>query len=109
MTKTTKCRRCNGTGLVFTDRVCFGCNGAGHIVADKFLRIVGTTGEFFGVTGPVAKYGVNAGKQSKGILRAVSGDALANNVEAGATVQQITEEQARKFFDKYGVTTQVQA
>lgn len=94
MTKMTKCRRCNGTGLVFTERVCFGCNGAGQIVADKFLRVLGTTGDFFGVTGPVVN-----GKQFKGIARS---DA---DMIDGYTAKPITEAQARRFFARYGVST----
>lgn len=100
MTKTLykKCSRCNGTGFVFTDRVCFGCNGAGAVVADTFLRTLGTAGEFFGITGPVVN-----GKQYKGIARS-AGDLI-----DGYTATVITEDQARTFFKRYGVSTEVAA
>jgi DnaJ-class molecular chaperone len=104
MTKTKKCGRCNGTGLVFTDRTCFGCNGTGVIVADKFLRVLGTGGKFFGVTGPAR----NA-KVTKEVIRAATEAKLTADLEAGCKVVEITEEQARVFFARYGVRTQVAA
>jgi hypothetical protein len=97
-TLTKNCGRCAGTGFVFTDRVCFGCNGAGVVVADIFLRIIGTSGEFFGITGPVVN-----GKQFKGIARSAS------DLIDGYTAKVITEEQARAFFKRYGVSTEVAA
>ena len=90
MTKTKKCGRCNGTGLVFTDRTCFGCNGTG--------------GKFFGVTGPAR----NA-KVTKEVIRAATEAKLTADLEAGCKVVEITEEQARVFFARYGVRTQVAA
>lgn len=98
MTKTfyKKCPRCNGTGFVFTDRVCFGCNGAGEVVADKFLRVLGTDGEFFGITGPVVN-----GRRYKGIVRS------ADDLIDGYTAKVITEDQARSFFKRYGVSTEI--
>jgi hypothetical protein len=98
MNKTKKCLRCNGTGLVFTDRVCFGCNGAGVVLADMFLRVIGTNGEFFGITGPVVN-----GKQFKGIAR------NASDLIDGYTAKVITEDDARKFFKRYGISTEVTA
>ena len=98
MIKTKKCGRCSGTGLVFTDRVCFGCNGAGVVVADVFLRVVGTSGQFYGITGPVIN-----GKQLKAIDRGPL------DLIDGYTATAITEEQARKFFKRYGVSTEVVA
>ena len=98
MTKTIKCCRCNGTGVVFGDRQCFRCNGAKQVVADVFLRTIGTSGEFFGISGPIVN-----GKQFKGIARS------ANDLIDGYTAKPITEEQARQFFKNYGVSTQVMA
>ncbi len=95
-TKTIKCCRCNGTGFVFGDRVCFRCTGAGAVVADVFLRTLGTAGQFFGITGPVVN-----GKQFKGIARSAS------DLIDGYTATAITEDQARKFFKRYGVSTEV--
>lgn len=96
--KTIKCCRCNGTGFYCnaTGRVCFRCNGEGVVVADVFLRTVGTGGEFFGITGPVVN-----GKQFKGIARSAS------DLMEGYTAKPITEDQARAFFKRYGVDTVV--
>jgi len=101
MIKTIKCCRCNGTGFVFRDRVCFRCNSAGVVVADIFLRTVGASGEFFGITGPVVN-----GKQLKSIAR---GAKVLDDLIDGYTAKAITEEQARKFFKSYGVSTQISA
>jgi len=103
MTKTLykKCPRCSGTGFVFTDRVCFGCNGKGTKVADVFLRVIGLNGEFFGITGPIVN-----GKRFKGIDR---GSRVVNDLIEGYTAKPITEEQARAFFKRYGVSTEVAA
>ena len=92
------CARCNGTGFVFTDRICFGCCGSGKVVADVFLRTVGTSGKFFGITGPIIN-----GKQFKGIARE-AGDLI-----DGYTAKAITEDQARSFFKRYGLSTEVAA
>ena len=99
--KTTKCCRCNGTGFYCNadGRVCFRCNGSGAVVADVFLRVMGTKGEFYGVTGPVIN-----GKQYKGITRGV------NDLMDGYAATPITEEQARKFFKRFnGTNTSVLA
>ena len=96
MTKTIKCCRCNGTGFVFGDRQCFRCSGAGSVVSDVFLRTLGQTGEFFGITGPAVN-----GKQFKGIASSAS------DLIDGYTAKPITEDQARKFFKRYGVSTEV--
>jgi len=95
---TKKCPRCSGTGFVFTDRVCFSCNGAGVVVADVFLRTVGTSGGFFGITGPVVN-----GKQFKGIAR------NASDLIDGYTAKAVTEDQARAFFKRYGISTEIAA
>ena len=98
------CTRCSGTGFVFTDRVCFGCNGAALVVADKFLRVIGTSGKFYGVSGPVEN-----GKIVKEVMRAASEAVLTANLMAGCKATEITEAQARAFFTRYGVRTQVAA
>ena len=95
------CPRCNGSGVYCNGR-CFGCDGAGRYLADKFLRNMGTKGLFFGITGDATK-----GKQSKSITRAESAEKLAADLMAGATFKEITEEQARKFFKRYGVRTEI--
>jgi hypothetical protein len=100
MTTYKKCPRCSGTGLYGDRGVCFGCNGTGARVADVFLRVVGTSGEFFGITGPVVD-----GKQFKGIARGN----IVNDLCAGFTAKVITEEQARKFYKRYGLRTEIPA
>lgn len=92
------CPRCSGTGSVFTGRICFSCNGAGKVVADVFLRVLGTSGEFFGITGPVVN-----GTQFKGIARDAS------DLIDGYVAKAITEDEARAFFKRYGTSTQVAA
>jgi hypothetical protein len=97
--KTIKCCRCSGTGFYCNadGRICFRCNGAGTVVADAFLRVMGTGGKFFGITGPVIN-----GEQFKGIARNT------NDLMDGYTAEPITEDQARAFFSRYGVDTVVQ-
>lgn len=96
--KTIKCCRCNGTGVYGERGLCFRCNGAGAVIADVFLRAMGTKGEFYGVTGPVRN-----GKVCKSITRDVS------DLMDGCTFVAITEEQARQFFKRYGDRTEVPA
>jgi len=97
------CTRCNGSGMYCNGR-CFGCDGAGRYAADKFLRALGNSGLFFGVSGNVVK-----GKRSKSIARAESAEKLASEYMAGVTIKEITEEQARAFFKRYGWMTEVSA
>lgn len=98
-----KCPRCSGTGIYAQSGVCFSCNGVGAYAADPFVRVLGTHGDkFFGVTGPVIN-----GKQLKSVARATSAEELIADMIEGHVVQSITEEQARKFFKRYGVTTYV--
>lgn len=98
MTTYKKCPRCSGTGIYAQRGVCFGCNGAGVVVADPFLRVVGTSGQFYGITGPVIN-----GKQLKAIDRGPL------DLIDGYTATAITEEQARKFFKRYGLRTEIPA
>ena len=93
---TIKCCRCNGTGVYMQRGTCFRCNGAGAVIADVFLRAMGTKGEFYGVTIP----GVRPGTVIKSITRDVS------DLMDGCTVTVITEEQARKFFKRYGASVE---
>jgi len=106
MTKTLykKCPRCSGTGVYGQSGLCFACNGNGAYAADSFVRTLGLSGEFFGVTGPAIN-----GKQLKSIARASSVEALTADLMDGYTVKIISEEQARTFFKRHGVSTQVAA
>jgi len=99
-----KCPRCSGTGIYAQRGVCFACNGNGAYAADSFIRALGLSGEFFGVTGPVVN-----GKQLKSIVRASNVEALTADLMDGYTVKAISETQARTFFKRYGVSTQVMA
>jgi DnaJ-class molecular chaperone len=100
-----KCPRCTGTGIYADRGVCFSCGGKGSYDADPFIRVFGSSGEFFGVTGPVMANGT----QVKCISRAASADAVIADMEGGCTIKSISEEQARKFFKRYGDRTQVEA
>ncbi len=97
-----KCPRCSGTGIYAQRGICFACNGNGAYVSDLFIRTLGLSGEFFGITGPVVN-----GKQSKSIARASSAESLAADLINGYTLQAISEEQARAFFKHYGIHTEV--
>ena len=97
-----KCPRCSGTGIYAQRGVCFSCGGNGAYAADVFIRVLGQSGEFFGITGPVVN-----GKQFKGIARASNTQTLTADLMDGYSFKAISEEQARNFFKRYGVDTQV--
>jgi len=99
-----KCPRCSGTGLYGDSGFCFSCNGNGEYLADPLARILGASGEFFGVTGPVVN-----GKISKSITRCADAKALAADLIEGYAFKAISEDQARAFFKRYGVRTEVSA
>lgn len=99
-----KCPRCSGTGIYAQRGLCFACNGNGAYAADSFVRVLGVSGEFFGVTGPTIN-----GKQLKSIVRASDVEALTADLMDGYAVKAISEDQARAFFKRYGVSTEVAA
>lgn len=108
MTTTRKdCPRCNGTGLYGDMGVCFGCMGMGTVLVDKFIRAMGSKGDFFGITSAPITYGARKGNVVKCIVRASSLESAMKDREAGATAKPITEEEARKFFKKYGDRVEV--
>ena len=98
-----KCPRCNGTGIYAERGVCFSCGGKGFYAQDPFIRALGSSGAFFGITGPVMANGM----QTKSISRAGNADVVMADMESGCTIKSISEEQARKFFKRYGDRTQV--
>jgi DnaJ-class molecular chaperone len=100
-----KCPRCSGTGIYADRGVCFSCSGKGSYATDPFIRVFGSSGEFFGVTGPAMANGM----QVKFIVRALNADLVMTDIESGCTIKSISEEQARKFFKRYGDRTQVAA
>lgn len=99
-----KCGRCGGSGLYGDRGWCFRCAGAGSVVKDPFLRVIGVSGEFFGVTSEAVN-----GRRTKYIARAKSAADLAADMIGGYTLTPITEEQARAFFKRYGLSTEVAA
>jgi len=99
-----KCPRCSGTGIYAQRGLCFACGGNGAYAADPLARALGSTGEFFGITGPVVN-----GKRLKSIERAINADAVIADLIDGYTLKPISEEQARAFFKRYGVRTEVSA
>lgn len=119
--KMKTCRRCRGTGLVSSPVVycgvpggCYTCALVGQVPVDKFYREVGTKGTFFGISLPIKAYAFRTDegkviKVLKEIRRAKSADSIMKDSEAGTVVTEITEEQARAFWTKYGLYTEVAA
>lgn len=104
--KTLKCGRCRATGFTNFEReggVCFRCDGKGFNYADKFVDTFGIGGRFFGVSFTLF------GSTTKIIQRAGSAESILRDAMDGTQVTQITEEQARAFFAKYGKQTTVPA
>jgi hypothetical protein len=101
-----KCTRCNGSGLVGGPVVhlgvpgnCFRCGGTGEVYKDKFVREFGLGHEFFGMTYRNTKSIVTCTEKARLERDTIGGDE--------ASFSRITEEQARKFFARYGKQTQV--
>lgn len=114
MTHQTKpCKRCKAQGWgswVVNGGICFNCNGRGWTYADKFVEVYSAKpGRFFGVSMQLA-----ACYAPLTVLKCIRTEA--EIVKDGATVEkclaldpargtkytEITEEQARAFFAKYG-------
>lgn len=97
------CPRCSGTGIYAGRGWCFACAGNGEYIRDTFLRAVGLKGDFFGAT-----YSIRHGVVGKEVVRGRI-DALQADADAGCVFTPITEEQARKFFKRYGTRTEIAA
>lgn len=114
-----KCRRCGGKGFTSHGVVyagapgtCFLCAGDGEVYKDKFHRAFGVGKKFFGVTN--YRYH-NDGNPNNGVFKFLSTKAptigeqrsfdgkLLNSYD----VVEITEEQARRFWARYGELTQL--
>lgn len=103
------CRRCKGSGLVASPVVyagipggCYKCDATGECYKDKFsAEFINKSGEFYGFTVEYA-HGLFV---NKNIARCTEADL--KRVGAGVKVTKITENQARKFFERYGVATTV--
>lgn len=107
MSKRITCKRCKGTGNVGGAVVCagvpggcFSCLAAGSVYANKFDQtFANVPGEFYGYS-----Y-TSQGRTVKQINRCTDDEAY--KVSRGVTVTKITEEQARKFFARYGEQTKI--
>lgn len=110
MYDTTKitCRRCAGKGLLNSPVVyagipggCFACAATGEVYKDKFYRAFGANRTFYGVTAVVAYHGENP---NNGTFKSISTRApdQGNDPTYQHTFVEITEEQARRFFARYG-------
>lgn len=100
------CPRCKGNGVINHPRVhldvpggCFKCDVTGTYETDHFKRTMdrySRKGEYFGISyqyeGEMIKH------ITRGNLATIEADSM-----SGVKITQITEEQARKFFAKYGM------
>lgn len=104
------CSRCRGKG--FTGHVvvyagapgtCFKCAGAGEVYKDKFYAKFGVGKKFYGVTAIVKLQDWNP---NNGTFKSIAtkwneADILVDSHRTYAAVE-ITEEQARRFYARYG-------
>lgn len=113
-TEKITCRRCAGKGYVGSHVVyagapggCYSCMGYGEVYKDKFYRAFGVGKKFYGVTG--YRY-CNEGNPNNGVTKRISTEfiepmrhmSMRGKVLEAVTCVEITEEQARKFWARYG-------
>lgn len=101
------CSRCKGKGKVDSPVMyagvpgtCFSCRGKGEVYKDKFYRAYGVGKTFYGITDV---YAFPAENPNNGTYKSISTekpDWCCPYTQY--TVVEITEEQARKFFDRFG-------
>ena len=112
MTNTNQvCLRCNGSGFIAgfihnEGGECFACNGIGRKLSafDKFYSK--SKGAFYGVS--YVEYGKPVNSGTVKALYNFTPKELAECAKYSyMTVTALTEEQARKFFAKYGTETKV--
>jgi len=96
------CPRCKGKGFVDSivaycgiPGTCFNCEGRGWVYTDKFIERFGTKGVFYGASWEARFSTIKM--IGRGDLSKVRADSFSD-----WTFVEITEEQARKFFAKYG-------
>lgn len=107
--KQVTCKRCKGTGLVDSHVVyagipggCYNCAATGKVYVDKFYaEFHKKQGDYYGFT-TTYRHGLFV---DKGIARCTEEET--KRVDSQTTVTKITEEQARKFFARYGVSTTI--
>jgi hypothetical protein len=113
-TEKKSCPRCKGTGMtghvvVYAGApgTCFMCAGAGQIFKDKFYRKFGVGKRFFGVT-LVTKYR-DSTNPNNGTFKMLATEWKPENQSYSPdhtwSAVEITEEQARSFWLKYGERT----
>jgi hypothetical protein len=101
--ETKTCSRCKGKGFLSGHIVvyagapgtCYKCAGRGWVYADKFIEAFGTKGVFYGAT--IESRFETVKCIGRGDLARVRADSFSDT-----TITEITEEQARRFFAKYG-------
>ena len=116
-----KCRRCGGKGFLTGMHVvyagapggCFSCAGAGEVYKDKFHRAFGVGRKFFGITWT---RWYNPGNPNNGVFKMLATkqpDFVGEQRDPWGRMTdkiecvEITEEQARKFWTRYGDLTQL--
>jgi hypothetical protein len=116
-----KCRRCNGNGFLKGMVVvyagapggCFACAGFGEVYKDKFHRAFGVGKKFYGITW--SRY-LNPDNPNNGVFKMMSTKVpefigertdFRGRVTEIIEYTEITEEQARKFWSRYGILTQL--
>lgn len=118
------CVRCRGTGMTGhvvvhcgVPGVCFKCDGRGEVYADKFVQTFGLGQKFFGITERTYYNPQNPNNRivkriatERAVIGGmmVSGPAsvrpgVAYHMSGNVTFTELTEQQAREFFAKYGV------
>lgn len=104
------CKRCKGTGITNNAPVfagipggCYKCATRGWVYKDKFsAAFIEGKGDFYGFT-TTYRHGLFI---TKNIARCTEEEAKFG-CDRQTTYTKITEEQARKFFERYGVSTYV--
>lgn len=112
------CPRCKGTGILDWSPVvyagipggCFQCAGYGQVYKDKFYQKFGVGKKFYGVTW--SRY-LNKDNPNNGVFKmlCVSKPEIGERIDYFGNVAdriecvEITEEQARRFWNRYGDET----
>lgn len=109
-TELKTCPRCRGKGWISSPVVyagapggCFKCNGAGEVYKDAFYQQFGVGRTFYGITMRTSYRGDNP---NNGVFKLLSTTWNPATIAADGyhtyTAVEITEEQARRFWKRYG-------